>query len=223
MKRELALISFWMITHVALGQRVEDSLKSNSLDLLLGVSHISLIDQTFSPITYRGAGFLMGLRYSYRRTKSKQSVLIEANQQMLHPRLNPAVRNTFGLTNVRLNYHYERLLRSDQWKAYLGGGLHNFFSFRSFNVERNQEIGYDSFSNLNLIASVDRHFKGRHVLEFKITYALLAYVTGRMRTPKDWPPEVAQALLQDAESLPLGAILKSGDVLTINRFTELTF
>ncbi len=44
-----------------------------------------------------------------------------------------------------------------------------------------------------------------------------------MRIPKDWPPEVAQALLQDAESLPLGAILKSGDVLAINRFTELTF
>ncbi len=60
-------------------------------------------------------------------------------------------------------------------------------------------------------------------MEFKLTYALLAYVTGRMRIPKNWPPEVAQALLQDAESLPVGAILKSGDVLTINRFTELTF
>ena len=223
MKKAAALVVFWMITNVTLGQITADSTNFSNLGLFLGASHISLVDQTFSPITYRGSSLLIGLQYSHRRTNSKQSVLVSANQPTLNPSLTPAVRNTLNLMNVQLNCHYQRLISSAQWRAYLGGGLHNFFSFRTFNIERNQEIGYDLFSSLNLAASIDRRFSSGHTLEFSSTYGLLAYVTGRMRVPKDWPPEVAQALLQDVESLPLGAILKSGDLLTINRFVEFTF
>ena len=189
--------------------------------LSLGAGHISLSDKVFSPLVYRGTGLLLELKYASHSIKRKHDLTLNFNSTSLSPKLNSASKNSIDNFNGFLNYQYQRAINHGKWEVFLGGGLHNFLSLRTFNIDPDDEVGWDIFSSINLATSLNRAFQGKHYLEFKLSYPLLAYVIGRMRVPKDFPDDVFHAFANNGDEAPVIDILKSGDWLGINKFIDL--
>ncbi|MTI33575.1 hypothetical protein [Xanthovirga aplysinae] len=223
MRSFLTFLSFLCLIHFTASAQEELQVKRKGLTLSTGVGHIGLRDPVYTPLVYRGTNILFEMEYSNISLKRKHYFTFNFNSTSLTPGLNDFSTNSIKNLNGFLNYQYQPILKKGKWNAYLGGGIHNFFSLRIFDAAIIEEIAIDFYSSLNLVFSLDRTFNQKHFLEFKFSYPLLAYVIGRMSRPKDTSEEdLVIAVLENPNAIPMGVILKSGDFFSFAKFMDFT-
>ena len=209
---------FLLLKHVSAQENLDDG--TNGLAVSFGAGHISISDPVFTPLIYRGTGFLTDISYASRQVKRKHSVTMSMTKSTLRPVLSEASMHTITTTGGFLHYTYQRNIKQSKWDCYLGGGIYTFASLRSLTIGSNEEVGWDLFSSVNVVASFNRTLHEKHDIELTVSYPLAAYVVGKMRIPKDFPEEAFLDFADDESAVPAGAILKSGDLLTMNKFVD---
>jgi hypothetical protein len=185
----------------------------------LGINHISLQDQVFSPLVYRGAGALFDFSFYNHKTKRTHHLNTRVSFQELTPKLNQQGSGRVENTNIYLNYEYLRSFSTNR-NHHIGIGLYNFVSYRTFNFLVEDDISLDLFSSLNLVYAYSLSVKEQHNIRVSASLPFIAYVVGRMRVPNDFSEEVFQSIIEDPNNTPTGEILSSGDFLAVNKFFD---
>jgi len=180
-----------------------------------------LQDQVFSPLVFRGSGLAFDLHFQKAKRSRKHDLRLNIFSQPLEASQNQASLTTIQNNGIALDYSYTKLLADRKWQYYLGGGWYNFVSGRNVEFILEDEIAFDLFSSLNIVCQAERTFNQKHQIAFTISYPLLSYTVGRMRVPLDFPQGVFSAIADDPDRFPLGSLLRSGDLLTINNFIDL--
>jgi hypothetical protein len=197
-----------------------DTNSQRCLEIGFGAHHLSLYDQIFSPLIYRGTGSLFDVGYRHQTTNWLHDLSISYASQSLKPKLN--LHATGRVENLNLSFEYTVSRRfPSSLQHHLGIGLYHFMSARTFIFLIDDEISIDLFSSLNVTYAYNQTFFDRHHINVKTSFPLLAYVVGRMRVPNDFSEEVFQSIVEDPFKIPFGKMLKSGGFLTFNSFFDL--
>jgi len=185
-----------------------------------GTNHISLQDKVFSPLVYRGSGFLFNADYHNQKARRTHHINFGISSQELLPKLNPQGSGRVENTNLYLNYEYLRILSPGRTHN-LGIGFYNFLSARNFIFLVEDDISIDLFTSMNLVYSYSYSLKNKHHVGLKISLPVMGYIVGRMRVPNDLTEEVFQSIVTDPNKTPTSEILASGDLLTLSKFFDL--
>lgn len=201
----------------------QESSKKQLLSIGIGSHHTSVQDKVFSPLVYRGSGFTFDLNYLNTSDRRAHELAFGLGSQSLSPALNPQSESTVRNDVYFLNFDYLRKLQFKKQSHSIGLGWYNFLSARNYQFLVEDDISLDIFTSLNLVYAYPLSIKQNQNLRFKFSYPLAAYVAGRMRIPNDFSEDVFQEIVEDPESLTAGKVLRSGDFLSINKFSDFRF
>ncbi|MEM6736648.1 MAG: hypothetical protein AAGC64_07655 [Bacteroidota bacterium] len=212
-------VSLLWFSLIAYGQ--EDLKSTKTIHLGAGLAHVSLQDQVFSPLVYRGTGVSIDLGFLNEKNRRKHHIYANILTQQLSPSLNEASTTTIQNTHLSMDYEYTILLEGKKWRYHLGGGFYNFLSVRNIQFTLEDEVGLDWFSSVNMLFSGSRIFNQKHIVSFTMSYSLFSYVIGRMKVPRYFPQDVFKSIADDPDRFPAGRLLRSGDFLSLMDFFDI--
>jgi len=193
----------------------QEDLFKNQLSLGWGAGNISLQDQVFSSLVYRGQGPVFGLSYQRTHKKGYHQLFMSYLPATLNS-VPDVGTNRIESQQVYLHYQYLLQLKKGNWPIFLGGGFHNFLSYRTFEIVGQSEPGWDHLSSLQIVLAAEKRLAIKHRFYGSIAYPLLAYVTGRTAVAGSIPAELILNLTNDG-SIPFGKAITSGEVISLNK------
>ena len=122
-----------------------------SVGLKIGSGHVSLQDLVFSPLVYRGSGFVTELYFVNYNQRRKHDLQLQGTNMTLLPSLDNLSNSSLRNFSQFLNYTYQRRV-SNRSGFFVGAGLNTFVSVRTFEIGGQSEIGWDLFTSLNIKA-----------------------------------------------------------------------
>ncbi|MGD2033451.1 MAG: hypothetical protein PVF73_00225 [Bacteroidales bacterium] len=220
------LFFFLTAVEVFCQDSIDNCIAKHYISLKSGGRRYYTRDKVYSPMIYKGTGVPMDIEYHNHKTKRDYRVYLHYTQTKVTSSItgdkDGFYANYFDLLNINIGFQYLRHIRScSGWDIQLGGAWENFVLYKNqVLIYENSQWALDVFSDLKLACHVRRAINEKSRIQADISYPLLSYVMGRVYAPQHFPEKL---LKYDEDELTVGAILKSGDFLTLNKFVNFQF
>ena len=203
-----------------------DSTKRNqSIYLGTGYRQFYSRDQLMSPLIYEGAGMPLTMGYHSEGIKNTHRVDILFQSKQLTSAatieyFGSLIANYMDIINGELTYSYLHKINSSKSRDFrMGGSFKNFIVFKDVKYVGHNALTVDMFSSLNIdILYSIAVFKKQ--LSFELSYPVLSYVIGRAISNGSPPVNLLES---DIDSFETGAVLASGDFMSVKGFVDFNF
>jgi len=206
MRSVLVILMLWLGTTAFVQSQDTLNTKVRYLSISGGTGHVSLRNESLTPLIYRGSGFVWDVRVSNHSSKRKHDAVFNYGTSVLSSKLNDASRNSLDNATFFFAYDYQRNLKTGRFNWYLGGGFDYLDSERNLGILNRSHSSRNEFLSIRLVTSINRTFKHKHHLELRISYALASLVTGLTKIPNGLQ-ESEHRLFNGFESVGLSSTL----------------
>jgi hypothetical protein len=220
----IGLIIFFAVGYSYSQDTLSGTKAVHRINIKSGIHKYYTRDATYSPLIYKGASVPINLEYFNSKEKKNYSVYLQFANTQATSSITGAkdgyYSNYFDYINLKLGFNYFRHFKTySNWDIYLGGVFENYFLYKSqvFKYE-NSQYSVDFFWNLKLAVDIQKKINKKNLLQFNISYPLLAYVYMRVYAADNLPEKLLKS-----DDLTIGNLLTSGDFLTINDFVNYEF
>ena len=196
------------------------------ISISTGIHRYYTRDKVYSPLIYKGTGAPLDIEYLNHKTKRDYRIYLNYTQTKVTSSITSNkdgfYSNYFDFLNINLGFHYLRYIQSYRgWDIQLGGIWDNFILYKNqVFIYDNSQWSLDMFSELKVACHARKAINEKSHIQADISYPLLSYVMWRVYAPQHFPEKILQ---YDEDKLSVGALLKSGDFLTLNKFVNFEF